>query len=278
MIEIISFFALVASTLGCGVPLVQPLEMAARPNAGDNIANLVGGSDVIPSVINGRETLPWPWQVSIQRSNGDLLCGGSLINNNWVLTAAHCKVQAGVNYVILGQNNRGSNNERIQVKQIAKVFNHPNYNKKIKYNNDVALLKLASSAQMSPHVSPICLPGSSASILPGTLCVTTGWGKTETGMPSLILQQATLPIVSQNQCRQEFGQNRITDAMICAGASGASSCQGDSGGPLICKSSGVWYQVGIVSWGFESCDVNVPIVYTRVPYFRKWIDDILKYN
>ncbi|KAK7172104.1 hypothetical protein R3I93_004413 [Phoxinus phoxinus] len=190
---------------------------------------------------------PWPWQVSIQNSRGKHFCGGSLINSYWVLTAAHCLVQPENHHVVLGQTDRASNMERIQVKRIAKVITHPDYNKKAKFNNDVALLKLSSPVQMTSRVSPICLPSSSASILPGALCVTTGWGRTETEATPRFLQEATLPIVSQTQCRQEFGPNTITDAMICAGASGVSSCHGDSGGPLMCESSGVWYQSMIMS-------------------------------
>ncbi|KAK0131953.1 C3a anaphylatoxin chemotactic receptor [Merluccius polli] len=86
------------------------------------------------------------------------------------------------------------------------------------------------------------------------------------------LQQTSLPLLSSAQCRQYWGQNRITDAMICAGASGVSSCQGDSGGPLVCESGGVWSQVGIVSWGTSNCNVRTPAVYARVAYLRRWVD------
>ncbi|KAG5278503.1 hypothetical protein AALO_G00099700 [Alosa alosa] len=86
-----------------------------------------------------------------------------------------------------------------------------------------------------------------------------------------ILQQTALPLLSPAQCRQHWGSNRITDAMICAGASGVSSCQGDSGGPLVCESGGVWSHVGIVSWGTSNCNVRSPAIYARVSYLHSWI-------
>ncbi|KAK2880775.1 hypothetical protein Q8A67_018043 [Cirrhinus molitorella] len=251
MIWIISFLALVASTLVGGVPA---------------------------NIINGNEALSWPWQVSIQTSRGQQFCGGTLISKTWVLTAAHCLVQPGNHFVVLGQNDLGSNDEFVQVKKIAKVINHPDYNNPTKYNNDIALVKLSSPVQMTSHVSPICLPSPLTSIRPGTRCVITGWGATEYAGNPRFLQEATVPILSQAQCRQFWNRNIITDAMICAGASGASSCEGDSGGPLMCESSGVWYQVGIVSWGHESCSTARPVVYTRVSYFRKWITDTIRLN
>ncbi|XP_024121377.1 chymotrypsin-like protease CTRL-1 [Oryzias melastigma] len=85
--------------------------------------------------------------------------------------------------------------------------------------------------------------------------------------------------MSPDQCKSYWGYNRITDAMICAGASGVSSCQGDSGGPLVCEASGgVWTQVGIVSWGTSNCNVYAPAVYARVSYLRNWIDQTVAYN
>uniref|UniRef100_A0A8C1R7S8 chymotrypsin n=1 Tax=Cyprinus carpio TaxID=7962 RepID=A0A8C1R7S8_CYPCA len=272
MILIISFLALVSSTLGFRHTHTHTHTHTHIYIYFSNF--IVGGHNA--GIINGNEATPWPWQVSIQTSRGEHFCGGSLISTNWVLTAAHCSVQTGYHYVVLGQYDRGSN-ELVQVKKIAKVITHPIYNTQTDYN-DIALLKLSSAVEMTSRISPICLPSSLTNILPGTRCVTTGWGVTENDLNPRFLQQATLPIVSQAQCRRFWGKNTITDAMICAGASGASSCEGDSGGPLMCESSGVWYQVGIVSWGHKSCSTDRPVAYTRVSYFRKWIDEIIRVN
>jgi len=121
----------------------------------------------------------------------------------------------------------------------------------------------------------------------------------------LILQQTGLPIMSPAMCRQFWGQSRITDAMICAGASGSSSCvvredrsrktqyhinvaavsisnvcfpQGDSGGPLVCERSGVWTLVGSVSWGASNCYTGYPAVYARISPQRSWIDKTIASN
>ncbi|XP_027003882.1 chymotrypsin-like protease CTRL-1 [Tachysurus fulvidraco] len=260
MLWIFSCLALVASTLGCGVPAIKP--QISGYNKIVNGENAVSGS--------------WPWQVSLQDSTGFHFCGGSLINQYWVVTAAHCRVTPSRHIVVLGEHNRASNVEQIQTKNIYKAITHPYYNSQ-NFNNDITLLKLSTPAQLNSRVSPVCLATSSTNVPTGTRCVTTGWGKTGfTSSPS-ILQQTALPILSLAQCQQYWG-NRIFDSMICAGASGVSSCQGDSGGPLVCQSGGVWHQVGIVSWGTSNCNVRAPAVYSRVSYLRNWIDQIVASN
>uniref|UniRef100_A0A672JVH8 chymotrypsin n=1 Tax=Sinocyclocheilus grahami TaxID=75366 RepID=A0A672JVH8_SINGR len=256
----ITCLALVASALGCGVPAIKPQTIGSR-------------------IVNGQNAISgsWPWQVSLQLPNSFHFCGGSLINENWVLTAAHCAVLVDYHSVILGEHNRGSDAEPIQDKLVSKVITHPLYNRAT-FNNDIALLKLSAPVTFTPRISPVCLAPSNSSILPGTRCFTTGWGQTATTSHPEILQQTGVPIISPAVCRQIWGQNRITDAMICAGASGSSSCQGDSGGPLVCEISGVWTLVGSVSWETSTCDTRFPAVYARISQLRSWIDMTIASN
>ncbi|XP_009876179.1 PREDICTED: chymotrypsin-like protease CTRL-1, partial [Apaloderma vittatum] len=88
------------------------------------------------------------------------------------------------------------------------------------------------------------------------------------------LQQVTLPLISQRQCTQYWG-NRITSSMLCAGGAGASSCQGDCGGPLVYRNGDSWTLIGIVSWGTTNCNVRAPAIYTHVSQFRNWIDSVV---
>ncbi|KAB0392407.1 hypothetical protein E2I00_020221 [Balaenoptera physalus] len=170
--------------------------------------------------------------------------------------------------------------------------------------NDITLLKLATPARFSETVSPVCLPSANDDFPAGMLCVTTGWGKTryngewavafpptrrvrgraclsrrslQVGQTPDKLQQATLPILSNADCRKYWG-NKITDVMICAGASGVSSCMGDSGGPLVCQKDGAWTLVGIVSWGSGTCSTSTPAVYARVTALIPWVQKILAAN
>ncbi|KFP52808.1 Chymotrypsin-like protease CTRL-1, partial [Cathartes aura] len=142
-------------------------------------------------------------------------------------------------------------------------------------NNDIALLKLSSPAQLGPRVSPVCLAPANLALPTNLQCVTTGYQLT--GIAQALatrLQQVTLPLISQSQCVQYWG-NRITSSMLCAGGVGASSCHGDSGGPLVYQNGNVWTLIGIVSWGNSNCNVRTPAVYTRVSQFRNWIDYVV---
>ncbi|EPQ05501.1 Chymotrypsinogen 2 [Myotis brandtii] len=91
------------------------------------------------------------------------------------------------------------------------------------------------------------------------------------------LQQAALPLLSNAECKKFWG-NKITDVMVCAGASGVSSCMGDSGGPLVCQKDGTWTLVGIVSWGSGTCSTSTPAVYARVTELMPWVEEILANN
>uniref|UniRef100_A0A671M9I5 Zgc:171592 n=1 Tax=Sinocyclocheilus anshuiensis TaxID=1608454 RepID=A0A671M9I5_9TELE len=258
----ITCLALVASALGCGVPAIKPQTIGSR-------------------IVNGQNAISgsWPWQVSLQLPSGFHFCGGSLINQNWVLTAAQCAVMVGSHRVILGEHNRGPHPDPTMnsILQLKSVITHPLYNRAT-FNNDIALLKLSAPVTFTPRISPVCLAPSNTSILPGTRCFTTGWGQTTTTTSPLILQQTVVPIISPAVCRQIWSQSRITDTMICAGASGSSSCQGDSGGPLVCESSGVWTLVGSVSWERSTCDPRFPAVYASISQLRSWIDKTISSN
>nr|AHZ33699.1 chymotrypsin [Chelon labrosus] len=258
---ILSCLAFVGAAYGCGTPAVSPVVTG--------YARIVNGEEAVPH--------SWPWQASLQDYTGFHFCGGSLINENWVVTAAHCSVKT-TDRVVLGEHDRSSNSESIQVIKVGKVFKHPYYNS-YTINNDILLIKLATPAQLNTRVSPVCLAETTDDFAGGMKCVTSGWGLTRynaANTPAL-LQQTALPLLTNTNCRNYWGSN-ITDLMICAGASGASSCMGDSGGPLVCQKGGAWTLVGIVSWGSSTCSTSMPGVYARVTKLRAWVDQTLAAN
>ncbi|NWQ62820.1 CTR2 protein, partial [Neopipo cinnamomea] len=270
----------------CGVPAITPVIRGYN------------------RIINGEPAVPgsWPWQVSLRRYGGFHFCGGSLISENWVVTAAHCGVRK-TDTVVVGaydQKEPGPDQQRLT---IEKVFKNPKFNM-LTIRDDIALIKLATPAQFSDRVSPVCLPEATDVFPGGMTCVTTGWGLTDVSdsQTPALLQQAALPLLTNAQCK-EFWGFRIRDMMVCAGADGVSSCmvgapglpfapcppgpslvltqcpvQGDSGGPLVCQKDGAWNLVGIVSWGSSTCDTETPAVYTRVTALRDWINSILEAN
>uniref|UniRef100_G1NWY6 chymotrypsin n=2 Tax=Myotis lucifugus TaxID=59463 RepID=G1NWY6_MYOLU len=189
----------------------------------------------------------------------------------------HCGVRTS-HLVVAGEFDQGSDEENIQVLKIAKVFKNPKFNM-FTVNNDITLLKLATPARFSQTVSAVCLPDEADDFPAGTLCATTGWGLTKHNNANTPdkLQQAALPLLSNASCKKFWG-NKITDLMVCAGASGVSSCMGDSGGPLVCQKDGAWTLVGIVSWGSGTCSTSSPGVYARVTELMPWVRQILADN
>ncbi|XP_078695303.1 chymotrypsinogen B-like [Branchiostoma floridae x Branchiostoma belcheri] len=257
----------------CGTPAIQPRssEMLRYDQAEGRIVN---GDDATPH--------SWPWQVSLQTSTGWHYCGGSIVNNEWVVTAAHCDPSISGDYVILGEHNKGGGTEPIQSVRISKKICHQQYNSNT-IDYDICLLKLATPAQFNTNVHPVCMAasGDDASFPAGMSCYTSGWGKTSASSSTTpdILQQAMIPLISTSSCQNAWGSvNTITDRMICAGADGATSCMGDSGGPLVCQKDGAWNLVGVVSWGSSQCSTSTPAVYARVTNLRQWLDSTMANN
>ncbi|KAM6117873.1 chymotrypsin-like protease CTRL-1 [Pterocles gutturalis] len=255
----VACLALASAVSGCGVPAITPrLHSSER-------------------IINGQNAVPgsWPWQVSLQTRSGSHFCGGSLISENWVVTAAHCDFNPYAHIVVLGEYDLDSSAESVQVKTVDRVVTNPSWDP-FNINNDIALLRLSSPAQLGPRVSPVCLAPASLALPNGLQCVTTGWGRSNPNSPEfpVQLQQVTLPFVSATQCKQYWG-NMITSSMVCAGAAGAAACQCDSGGPLVYQNRDVWTLIGVVSWGSGHCNVHMPDVYASISQFRNWIDSVV---
>uniref|UniRef100_A0A3P9MF12 Peptidase S1 domain-containing protein n=1 Tax=Oryzias latipes TaxID=8090 RepID=A0A3P9MF12_ORYLA len=227
-------------------------------------------------IVGGQNALPgsWPWQVSLQSSYH--FCGGSLINNQWVLTAAHCfpsRSASGVNAVLGLQSLQGSNPNRVS-RTIKTVIVHPNYNSGTQ-NNDIALLQLSSPVTFNNYITPVCLPSTGSTFYSGVKT----WVTVSLPAPET-LQEVQIPIVGNRRCKCSYGASSITDNMMCAGllAGGKDSCQGDSGGPLVIKQNNRWIQAGVVSFGNGCAEPDFPGVYTRVSRYQTWINTQITTN
>uniref|UniRef100_A0A8D3CUM8 Peptidase S1 domain-containing protein n=1 Tax=Scophthalmus maximus TaxID=52904 RepID=A0A8D3CUM8_SCOMX len=234
---------------------------------------IVGGEDAPPG--------SWPWQVSLQRFGGHV-CGGSLINREWVMSAAHCFFSTSTSgwQVSLGrQNLQGTNPNEVST-TVARIILHPNYDSDTN-NNDIALLRLSSPVKFTDYIRPVCLAASGSVFNNGTDCWVTGWGAVKEGeslpLPET-LQEVEVPVLGNRQCNCLNGVGTVTDNMICAGvlAGGKDSCQGDSGGPMVSKQGSVWVQSGVVSFGFGCARPNLPGVYSRVSRYQSWINSFIR--
>ncbi|XP_010015155.1 PREDICTED: transmembrane protease serine 11E-like [Nestor notabilis] len=219
----------------------------------------------------------WPWQASIQY-DGSHRCGASVISNTWLVTAAHC-FKGGrtdprrwtASFGILLR-------PPTQKKLVRRIIIHERYNiLGLDHEYDVAVVQLASAIEFTSDVHSVCLPEASHVFPDNSSCFVTGWGALENdGYSVNQLRQAEIKIINTATCnRREVYNGVITPGMLCAGylMGKVDACQGDSGGPLVnANSRGIWYLVGIVSWGDECGKLNKPGVYTRVTYYRNWIN------
>ncbi|XP_056117659.1 polyserase-2, partial [Rhinichthys klamathensis goyatoka] len=226
----------------------------------------------------------WPWQVSIHGSEGHF-CGGSLINNQWILSAAHCfpgTAPSGLT-VYLGRQTQAGPNPNEVSRTVSSIINHPAY-KTSSHDNDIALLQLASPVNFTDFISPVCLASSNSVFFNKTSSWVTGWGaiRSNTPLPSSIpLQEVQVSVFGNRQCKCLYSVvSQITDNMICAGLleGGKDSCQGDSGGPMVSKQGSVWIQSGVVSFGEGCAKSNFPGVYVRVSKYQDWINGYITTN
>ncbi|KAM4632595.1 prostasin-like isoform 2-T2 [Discoglossus pictus] len=220
----------------CGRPKVQ--------------SRIMGGGDSLDGA--------WPWQVSL-RYNGKHFCGGSLINNKWVVSAAHCFESYSPSQVLvyLGSyqlTQSSSHQISVGLKQVIKRSNFTGGAS----SGDISLLELATEVNYTSYILPVCLPAAGVIFPTGMSCWVTGWGSIKKGVPlpyPQTLQQVDVPLIDAGTCDALYhiqsGVSKevkiIQGDMICAGYKdgGKNSCQGDSGGPLVCAQDGLWFLVGV---------------------------------
>ncbi|XP_064443632.1 chymotrypsin-C [Mirounga angustirostris] len=265
MLGVTVFATLLACASSCGVPTFQP-NLSAR---------VVGGDSARPH--------SWPWQISLQYlKNGKWrhTCGGTLIANNYVLTAAHCISNTLTYRVALGKNNLVVEDEEGSVfANVDSIIVHEKWNSLL-VRNDIALIKLAEPAQLSNTIQVACLPEVDSLLSQDYPCYVTGWGRLWTNGPIADeLQQGLQRVVDHATCTQkDWWGNMVKDTMVCAGGDGViSACNGDSGGPLNCQAeNGFWELRGIVSFGSGlGCNtLKKPTVFTRVSAYIDWINEV----
>uniref|UniRef100_A0A182N966 Peptidase S1 domain-containing protein n=1 Tax=Anopheles dirus TaxID=7168 RepID=A0A182N966_9DIPT len=237
----------------------------------------------------------WPWHAVLYHKSHQSLayaCGGSIIDQNTILTAAHCLVAGGRKIALellivqVGRSRLWNFNNWIQQHDAYELIVHPDYNA-IRVGNDLALIKLSSDISYNQYVQPICLwdRDDAEHKIVGTFGTVIGFGLDESDMVSESLREARVPVVSLIQCLEsnpELLGTLLTSRMICAGnRDGIGPCNGDSGGGLFFDFDNVWYIRGMVSFtkpreDTNTCDLKQYTVFTDIAKYLDWMRSHLR--
>jgi len=226
-------------------------------------------------IVGGVETEvnEYPWQVALVSPNGrSPFCGGTLISDRHVMTAAHCTAgsyatPSGMR-VLLGEH---KTDDATQVKvEVAAINDDPLYDTS-NLRNDFSILTLKEPVTFSSEVRPICLPSDTSEDYAGQVATVSGWGTLSSGgnQPT-VLMEVDVTVTTNTFCSGVYGSG-ISDINICAMDAGKDSCQGDSGGPLIIQENGRYALIGVVSYGYGCASPNIPGVYARITARKDWV-------
>ncbi|XP_061395928.1 brachyurin-like [Musca vetustissima] len=233
-------------------------------------------------ITNGELAKPgqFPYQVGLQLvfGNSGAWCGGTLISDRWILTAAHCADGADGATVYLGAIDIKNDNEKGQQRIYTSKSNfvvHENWDPST-LSNDIALIKLPVVVDFTERIQPAALPKMDGkySTYEGDMVWASGWGKDSDKATTVspLLRYIEVPVLKQSTCRNYY-LGVVTEKMICiSGKDGKSTCNGDSGGPLVYKHDGVNTVIGATSFGIAlGCEKGWPGVFTRVTSYLDWI-------
>jgi len=252
----------------------------------------VSGANVTERIVGGKEASPhaWPWQVLLDCEGS---CGGSLVSEKWVITAAHCLFYPKSNRkhnindctVYLGKHYSSTDN-KVEPGQVIRFIE--SYSVHEQYDNlqptvgfDIAILKLAKAVQYNNDIKPICFPCKLPELKSTSICYATGWGRDDPKIkkPSKTLKQLQMAI-HEDYRSCDFGDDKA-GVKICAGSKNRKDdiCTGDSGGPLACRESdGKWYLRGVASFVPKEPHCESVAGFTKVTAFKDWITGKIKNN
>lgn len=282
---------------GSSGAVIKPLDVKPIQDYPTFLPGGCGLTNISTSrIVGGKvaEVGAWPWMAAIYLKTDDkgkIGCGGALVSNRHIITAAHC-VSVGVKArmlparlfsVRLGDHDLSSEDDHtlpIDV-DVSAVHRHPQYERRT-YANDIAVLVLKKAVEYNQFVQPVCLPYGELSTkeIDGFHGFIVGWGAAQfNGAGTSVLREAQVPIWQEDECRTAYERLLpIGKTQLCAGDVNGKkdACQGDSGGPLVLPHEGRFYIVGIVSSGKDCGTPGFPGIYTRLTSYLDWLKTVLK--
>uniref|UniRef100_A0A182INE9 CLIP domain-containing serine protease n=1 Tax=Anopheles atroparvus TaxID=41427 RepID=A0A182INE9_ANOAO len=288
-------------SLKCGVMKVPGRKRTIPLVCCPKFENSACREDFANRIHFGEETergeLPWAGLLFYDTGRNRTVpkCGGTLVNERYVITAAHCTVDRPnwkLLYVRFNEFNTSSKENCTMINDeevcrydyaVESIIPHPDYDMhKNSRPNDICIVRLAEDVTFNNFVKPICLPFEpEVQELPivNQNFTVTGWGETEVALRSDVQKHVVLPGLENEACNTVYkvANVTLTDKQLCIGGlKGSDSCRGDSGGPLVREAWGDWILVGVVSFGARLCGTeNLPGVYTNVMKYLDWFEDVI---
>ncbi|KAJ3649445.1 hypothetical protein Zmor_021187 [Zophobas morio] len=239
-------------------------------------------SKVFPSklpgarIINGDQAAQgqFPWQVALffDSREGSWFCGGSIISEEWILTAGHCVNGADSATIVSGSTDAYGGD----ISESSRLVLHKDYDEDL-LANDIGLVRLSRPLNLGGNTAAVSL--SSEELGDNVDITVSGWGLTSDDGTTISdsLNYVELVTISSTECENYYGQGSIRPEMVCANSPSSqvkSTCSGDSGGPVVINAGSNPVHVAVVSFVSDAgCESGAPSGYTRTAVYRDWIQE-----